>query len=343
MSKKLSITIPSSQGEQTFYFGRKAVLICTTAIFSVPLLIGGAAYMHFESKQELALQAGDAQQLIETLIVEKEQTEFLYAEQVETNHSLSQTLTEKEGTIQLLGKRVFDVESVLGLADEDLLTDDISLEDRIDAAAVDSAVRATMFRLIPNDSPMAYQRISSSYGSRTNPISGKRHVHTGIDLTCKRGEDIVAPADGVIETVRPSKKGFGNFITMRHSFGFMSSYAHLQKFKVRSGQFVSKGDVIASCGNSGNSTGPHLHYEVRFLGRSLNPQYLMDWTPENFNYVFEKEKKVKWGPLVQLIDNVVRLQINLTNVPYISSTIDTVSSDDNRVSNENNKEPIVTN
>ncbi len=292
--------------------------------------------MHFEGKQELAMQAGDAQQLIETLIVEKEQTEFLYAEQVETNHSLSQTLTEKEGTIQLLGKRVFDVESVLGLADEELLTDDISLEDRIDAAAVDSAVRATMFRLIPNDSPMAYQRISSSYGSRTNPISGKRHVHTGIDLTCKRGEDIVAPADGVIETVRPSKKGFGNFITMRHSFGFMSSYAHLQKFKVRSGQFVSKGDVIASCGNSGNSTGPHLHYEVRFLGRSLNPQYLMDWTPENFNYVFEKEKKVKWGPLVQLIDNVVRLQINLTNVPYISSTIDTVSS-------EENKKPITTN
>lgn len=292
--------------------------------------------MHLEGKQELAMQAGDAQQLIETLIVEKEQTEFLYAEQVETNHSLSQTLTEKEGTIQLLGKRVFDVESVLGLADEELLTDDVSLEDRIDAAAVDSAVRATMFRLIPNDSPMAYQRISSSYGSRTNPISGKRHVHTGIDLTCKRGEDIVAPADGVIETVRPSKKGFGNFITMRHSFGFMSSYAHLQKFKVRSGQFVSKGDVIASCGNSGNSTGPHLHYEVRFLGRSLNPQYLMDWTPENFNYVFEKEKKVKWGPLVQLIDNVVRLQINLTNVPYISSTIDTVSS-------EENKKPITTN
>ncbi|OBT17710.1 peptidase M23 [Vibrio tasmaniensis] len=336
MSKKISITIPSNSGEQTFYFGRKAVLMCTTAIFSVPLLIGGAAYMHFEGKQELAMQAGDAQQLIETLIVEKEQTEFLYAEQVETNHSLSQTLTEKEGTIQLLGKRVFDVESVLGLADEELLTDDVSLEDRIDAAAVDSAVRATMFRLIPNDSPMAYQRISSSYGSRTNPISGKRHVHTGIDLTCKRGEDIVAPADGVIETVRPSKKGFGNFITMRHSFGFMSSYAHLQKFKVRSGQFVSKGDVIASCGNSGNSTGPHLHYEVRFLGRSLNPQYLMDWTPENFNYVFEKEKKVKWGPLVQLIDNVVRLQINLTNVPYISSTIDTVSSEDN-------KKPITTN
>ncbi|WP_299690199.1 M23 family metallopeptidase [uncultured Vibrio sp.] len=336
MSKKLSITIPSRQGEQTFYFGRKAVLFCTTALFSVPLLIGGAAYMHFENQQKLALQAGDAQQLIETLIVEKDHTEFLYDEQIETNHSLSQALTEKEGEIQLLGKRVFDVESVLGLADEELLTDEISLEERIDAAAVDSAVRATMFRLIPNDSPMAYQRISSSYGSRTNPITGKRHVHTGIDLTCQVGEDILAPADGVIETVRPSNKGFGNFMTMRHSFGFMSSYAHLQKFKVRSGQFVSKGDVIASCGNTGSSTGPHLHYEVRFLGRSLNPQYLMDWTPENFNYVFEKEQKVKWGPLVQLIDNVVRLQVNLTNMPYINSTIDTVSS-------EESKTPITTN
>jgi hypothetical protein len=56
----------------------------------------------------------------------------------------------------------------------------------------------------------------------------------------------------------------------------------------------------------------------------------MDWTPENFNYVFEKEKKVKWGPLVQLIDNVVRLQINLTNVPYTNSSIETVSSDETK-------------
>ena len=56
----------------------------------------------------------------------------------------------------------------------------------------------------------------------------------------------------------------------------------------------------------------------------------MDWTPENFNHVFEKEKKVKWGPLVQLIDNVVRLQINLTNVPYINSSIETVSSEETK-------------
>lgn len=332
MSHKVSITIPSSQGKQTFHLGRKSVSAIVLTLVSAPLLLGGAIYLHLDNKQQ-AEQAmlktrTEFQHTLAQLSSKNGELESLYQEQVDTNHSLSQALDEKEGKIQLLGKRVYDVESVLGLASEDLVTNDTSLEERINTAAIDSAVRATMFRLIPNDSPMTYQRISSSYGRRTNPITGKRHTHTGIDLTCKRGEQILAPADGVVETVRPSKKGFGNFMTLRHSFGFMSSYAHLQKFKARSGQFVSKGDVIATCGNSGNSTGPHLHYEVRFLGRSLNPQYLMDWTPDNFNYVFEKEKKVKWGPLVQLIDNVVRLQINLTNVPYRDSSIETVSSED---------------
>ncbi|MCV5341820.1 hypothetical protein OFC87_33355, partial [Escherichia coli] len=85
---------------------------------------------------------------------------------MDTNHSLSQALTDKNNQIQLLGKRVFDVESVLGLADEELSIDEnnLALEERIDAAAIDSAVRATMCRLIPNDSPVTYQRISSSYG-----------------------------------------------------------------------------------------------------------------------------------------------------------------------------------
>ncbi|HCE2052377.1 TPA: M23 family metallopeptidase [Vibrio parahaemolyticus] len=327
MSKKIIMQIPTKNGDQQFYLGRGSVLTILTSIIALPAVVGEAWYLnqqHIHNQTTLA-------QTITKLESEKAEITALYEEQLDTNHSLSQALTDKNNQIQLLGKRVFDVESVLGLADEELSIDEnnLALEERIDAAAIDSAVRATMFRLIPNDSPVTYQRISSSYGSRINPISGRRHVHTGIDLTCKRGEEILAPADGVVETVRPGNKGYGNYLTLRHSFGFSSSFAHLNKFNVKSGQFVSKGDVIAQCGNSGNSTGPHLHYEVRFLGRTLNPQSLMEWTPENFNYVFEKEKMVKWGPLVQLIDNVVRLQINLTNSPYRDTTINTVSSEDN--------------
>lgn len=332
MSKKISIIIPAQSGDQAFHFGKRSILAILATLTTVPALLGTFLYQQYNDSQLMQSEMHTTQQEFEAAIsnlkTEKKAIEALYEEQVDTSHSLSQSLEQKNSQIHILGKRVYDVESVLGLADEDLLTNDSSLEERIDAAAIDSAVRATMFRLIPNDSPVTYQRISSSYGRRTNPISGKRHTHTGIDLTCKRGEQILAPADGVVETVRPSKKGFGNFLTVRHSFGFMSSYAHLKSFKAKSGQFVSKGDVLATCGNSGNSTGPHLHYEVRFLGRSLNPQYLMDWTPENFNYVFEKEKKLKWAPLVKLIDNMVRLQINLTNAPYTDSSIETVLSDD---------------
>ncbi|MDB1124804.1 M23 family metallopeptidase [Vibrio sp. kj40-1] len=296
--------------------------------------MGTSIYSHklsLDSAKLAAIQSAEKIHESERLIAQTEQFNRDKSNQIvqleNTNHLLNQELAEKNNQLVTLSKRIYDVESVLGLSDETTEPDTLDLEQRVDVAAVDSAVRATMFRLIPNDSPMAYNRISSSYGRRLNPITGKRHTHTGIDLTCNRGEPILAPADGVVETVRPSNKGFGNFLIVRHSLGFMSSYAHLQKFNVKSGQFVSKGETIATCGNSGNSTGPHLHYEVRFLGRSLNPQYLMEWTPENFDTLFEKENSVKWAPLVKLIDNVVRLQVNLTNHPYTDDSVDTAKSD----------------
>jgi len=326
MSKNITISIPAKSGVQNFYVSRTTLLVSIAAtIGALALGVGYGVYswqQEVQTEQKFRLLVSQ----LEDIEAQKQNLELLYQEQVQETHNLSQELEEKRDQVSILGKRVFDVESVLGLADENSI-DENNLENRIDAAAIDSAVRATMFRMIPNDSPLNYLRVSSSYGRRTNPITGKRHTHTGIDLTCKRGEEIYAPADGVIETVRPSSKGYGNFLTLRHSFGFMSSYAHLQRFKVRSGQFVSKGDLIATCGNSGNSTGPHLHYEVRFLGRALNPQYTMDWTPENFNYLFEKEKKVKWAPLVKLIDDTVRLQVNLTNNPYHDSSVSTVKNE----------------
>jgi murein DD-endopeptidase MepM/ murein hydrolase activator NlpD len=248
------------------------------------------------------------------------------------NHELTQQLEAKEDELLVISQRIEDVESVLGLqelSEDDSLLAEKTLEQRLDVAAIDSAVRATMFRLIPNDTPLNYTRESSSFGRRTNPISGKRQRHLGLDLTCKRGTEIYAPADGVIELARGSNKGYGNLLKVQHSFGFMTMYAHLQKFKVRSGQFVKKGDLIATCGNSGNSTGPHLHYEVRFLGRVLNPRSFIDWTPEKFDSLFEKERSVKWTPLVNVISNVVKLQLKLTQKPTIEQVeaINTVKAE----------------
>lgn len=327
MSNKITISIPAPAGISRFYLSRRAVATTLALAVAGVMAAGSGVYAYWQTSQS---EQAVLTQALAAVSEEKRQLEQLYSQQQDETHQLVQELEAKKTQISVLGRRVYDVEAVLGLVDDNQETplEEVPLEGRIDAAAIDSAVRATMFRLIPNDSPMEYLRVSSSYGRRTNPITGQRHTHTGIDLTCKPGQPIYSPADGVVETVRPSNKGFGNFLTLRHSFGFMSSYAHLAKFKVRSGQFVSKGEQIATCGNSGNSTGPHLHYEIRFLGRALNPQYTMDWTPDNFHYLFEKENKVKWAPLVQLIDNTVRLQVSLTQSPYVDDSVNTVKADD---------------
>ncbi|MGL6316554.1 peptidoglycan DD-metalloendopeptidase family protein [Vibrio sp. WXL103] len=332
MSKKITIQVPAAAGEQHFALSRVAL---SGLLFVGTVCIGAtAAYIHSSQTQiqqlHQALSASQqesmhSRQQHRTLLKTQHDLEMLLAEQEDEVHQLNQDLASKQQEIKILGQRVYDVEHVLGLTDETDATYQEQLEQRIDAAALNSAVRATLLRLLPNDTPVNFGRVSSSFGRRTNPITGKVHTHTGIDLTCQVGEPIYAPADGVIETVRPSDSGFGNFLTVRHAYGFMTSYAHLHQFKARSGAFVAKGDQIATCGNSGNSTGPHLHYEIRFLGRALNPQYSIDWSPDNFDYLFEKEKRVNWQPLLELVDNSVRMQVNLTNAPSSSPSLKTAS------------------
>ncbi len=322
MSRKITITIPTTDGIQLFHIGKLTIIAILFALIVIPIIFAVLIDSYTESKFAISQAKAKVEQTKLTI-----QKKSHHIQKLENNNlSLTQELTEKNNQLATLETRLNDVEHVLGLSVTDSEFNQLALEQRVDAAAIDSAVRATMFRMIPNDTPMTYNRISSSYGNRLNPITKKYLLHKGIDLTCNKGEPIVSTADGVVEIVRSSKKGYGNFLTVRHSFGFISSYAHLQKFKVKRGQFVRKGETIATCGNSGNSTGPHLHYEVRFLGRPLNPQYLMDWTPENFETPFEKEKKVNWGSLVALVDNVVRLQANLTNRPYQDDSVDTAQS-----------------
>ncbi|YCO02447.1 M23 family metallopeptidase (plasmid) [Vibrio sp. VNB-15] len=202
-------------------------------------------------------------------------------------------LETKREQLGQLSARVQDLEQALGkeTVQSDESEQEALLNERIEHLELDVLVQHALLQMVPNGSPLAYQRILSLYGKRKNPISGRRKLHQGIDLTCNIGDVIIAPADGVVETVRSSKKGYGNFLTIRHGFGFMSSYAHLSKFNVKNGQFVRKGEQIAKCGSSGNSTGPHLHYEVRFAGRLLNPKTLMDWSMAQFTVPFETEKK----------------------------------------------------
>jgi murein DD-endopeptidase MepM/ murein hydrolase activator NlpD len=118
--------------------------------------------------------------------------------------------------------------------------------------------------------------LSSRFGPRISPFTGRRNMHTGIDIAAPRGTPILAAANGVV-TFSGRMVGFGPVIVIAHGFGFKTFYGHNQKNEVRKGQRVKRGEVIGTVGNSGYSTGSHLHYEVLLNDRPVDAlEYIID-------------------------------------------------------------------
>jgi murein DD-endopeptidase MepM/ murein hydrolase activator NlpD len=113
-------------------------------------------------------------------------------------------------------------------------------------------------------------RISSSYGYRDHPRTGRKDFHTGMDIAANSGEPVRATADGVVSFAGWSG-GNGNLIALEHGFEYSTYYAHNKSVLVKVGQRVKRGDIIGHVGSTGNSTGPHLHYEVWKKGKAVNP------------------------------------------------------------------------
>ena len=114
-------------------------------------------------------------------------------------------------------------------------------------------------------------RFTSGFGMRRDPFTGRMHFHYGIDLAAPIGTPIYAPADGIVKRVRRTKGGYGLMLEIDHGIGITTRYGHLSMVLVRPGQKVKRGQIIARVGNTGRSTGPHLHYEVRILNKPVNP------------------------------------------------------------------------
>lgn len=125
--------------------------------------------------------------------------------------------------------------------------------------------------------------MSSGYGVRRDPVYGTRKFHAGLDFAAAMGTPVFATADGVVE-VAERKGGYGNCIDLSHGYNYLTRYGHLSEILVEKGQNVKRGELIGKVGSTGKSTGPHLHYEVRFKGEPQNPvnYYFMDLTPEQY-------------------------------------------------------------
>lgn len=119
------------------------------------------------------------------------------------------------------------------------------------------------------------EQVTSGFGMRKHPITKELKMHTGIDFKAKIGTPVVATANGVVIKREFSKKGYGNVIVVQHGDRYQTVYAQLSAFEVELGAVVKKGDRIALTGNSGKSTGPHLHYEVIEDGKKVNPSFFL--------------------------------------------------------------------
>lgn len=155
----------------------------------------------------------------------------------------------------------------------------------------------TLYHL-PSGSPLInYSYISSRYGVRRHPVSSIYQFHHGIDMPLRKGDDVVTTAAGTISFVG-RKVGYGVIVVIEHRFGFATKYAHLNKALVKRGDVVSKGQVIAEGGNTGISTGPHLHYEITYLDGSVDTAHFYDWNLANFDNIFSRYNKIKWQQII---------------------------------------------
>lgn len=132
------------------------------------------------------------------------------------------------------------------------------------------------------------RQTASGYGMRIDPIYRTPRFHAGMDFSAKVGTEIYATGNGTV-TFAGWRQGYGNCLMIDHGYGFETVYGHMSKFKARVGQKVTRGEVIGEVGNTGKSTGPHLHYEVLVRGKHDNPSryYYMDLTPEEYDRMIQ--------------------------------------------------------
>ena len=228
--------------------------------------------------------------------------EIAYANLKLKNSELDKNMQETQRVLDLKRRELVEVsdslseiEVMIGLSQ----VEEIPLKDRVNIAKLNSQDMAAMFQFVPSGSPIEYKGITSKFGYRIHPTLNRREFHRGSDMRAKMNTPVYATADGIVEWAGMHKSsGYGRLVILQHNYGFRSYFGHLKKIVIKSGKFVKKGDLIAYTGNSGMSSGPHLHYEIRFISRAVNPYWFIKWNVKNYKEIFEKEKKIPWQSLI---------------------------------------------
>ena len=216
---------------------------------------------------------------------------------------LQNSVEEKVAALSMMGEELGSIEAMMGLSPNP----DAEIEFRLDTASQTAQEKRYMLTAIPSGYPLEEAKVTSFYGMRKHPVLGKMKLHGGADLRARIGTPVYATANGVVEWAGYNDGGFGKMVKLSHNFGFTTVYGHLSKSTVAVGDYVTQGELIGYSGNTGLSSAPHLHYEVRHLHRRLAPRSFMEWSLENYDGLFTREERIKWDSLAKTVRDQIAL------------------------------------
>jgi len=212
--------------------------------------VAGVAYTDPELAKQLAVAQPEA-------LTQPEATQVM--DDLFTDHP-----PPSAASAEALGRQLDEIQARLAQQSDNLKLLDAALTKR-------SADQARM----PTAMPITdYPYLSSSYGWRRNPVTGRTAMHEGLDFAAPSGTPILAASGGVVLEAK-FQPGFGNMVEIDHGDGLITRYAHASSLMVKQGQLVDRGQQVARVGSSGRSTGPHLHFEVRLAGQPLDPRLFL--------------------------------------------------------------------
>lgn len=290
MKHRFLVTITDTHSFRQYTFQQifKGILLLLAMGF---LLVGAIAWFYLQWLEDAYEEARLRQKVLELNITG-----------LETDISrLNRQIEARQTALDRLGDRLSDLEILVGEKPDT----NYSTPTRLENLTLSAAQLALLFSIVPNGEPLPLEGVTSAFGWRKHPITKRREFHAGIDLRAKRHKPVWTTADGVVEYAGYHKRsGYGNLVIIDHGFGFKTYYGHLKKTSVRKGDTVVKGDIIGLSGNTGFSTAPHLHYEIRFLTRPVNPYWFIRWKKENYRSIFKRVKQVPWESFIALTSHM---------------------------------------
>lgn len=304
MRNHFTITISDVHGSRHYSFKQFVRKFALMLVLFVFLMFAAAAVTIWWLNQEIVdieHKRFQAQNEYQQVLASHEQA---YQALQTEKQRLQNQLDDKSQQVQFLDQTLQGIEDLIGVQPGEASV----VTERVKVAQLTTIEKQFLLEALPNGRPVKnFKGVSSSFGWRTHPVKGSREFHSGIDYRGGSDDPVIATAEGVVEYAGYHKSsGFGNLVILSHAHGFKTLYGHMSQLSVKTGQVVHQGQTLGMIGSTGLSSGPHLHYEISFVQRKLNPTAFVHWDLTHYNEVFKEVEGVPWGSLSQITQNRVQ-------------------------------------